>query len=200
VPSKYLISDGTLSTVPRRAASREIVVLKFGGTTLGALPEEGRIKLARLTLAELIDQGKWAVAVFSAYRRGRGASADKVSITDLLQNYKKSVFRAPDFAAGVAAFEKTLLDVHLALIRDLKLEGDRELVREIETDVEHIRNTVTICCTAHESIPSLNDYLVTAGERLAVKIMSGYFNRMHAAGKFPWRTAPVTALELLSEE
>jgi aspartokinase len=196
VPSKYLISDGTLSTVPRRSASRDVVVLKFGGTTVGATPDEGRIKLARLTLAELIERGQWAVAVFSAYRRGRGSSVDKISVTDLLQNYKKVVFGAPDFASGIALFEKKLLDVHLTLMRDLKLDGDRDLVGAIETDVEQIKNTVTTCCTAHEETPSLNDYIVTAGERLAVKIMSGYFNRMHAAGKFPWRTAPVTALEL----
>jgi len=196
VPPKYLISDGMLTTVPRRSTSRDVVVLKFGGTTVGAPAEEGRIKLARLTLAELIEQGNWVVPVFSAYRRGRGGAADKVSVTDLLQSYEKTIFRAPDFATGIAHFEKTLLDVHLGLMRDLKLNGDADLVREIESDVAHITNTVTMCCTAHETIPSLDDYVVTAGERLAVKILSGYFNRMHAAGKFPWRAAPVTALEL----
>jgi aspartokinase len=196
LPSKYLISEGMLATVPRRTASRDVIVLKFGGTTIGATPEEGRIKLARITLADVIEQGSWAVPVFSAYRRGRGGSADKVSVTDLLQHYEKAIFRAPDFATGIAQFERTLLDVHLGLIRDLKLDGEEDLVREIESDVAHITNTVTLCCTAHETIPSLDDYVVTAGERLAVKILAGYFNRMHAAGKFPWRAAPVTALEL----
>lgn len=194
--SKYVISDATLATVPRRSASRDIVVLKFGGTTVGATPREGRIKIARLALAEVIEQGHWAVAVFSAYRRGRGGSEGSVSITDLLQGYRKVVQSAPDFSEGMARFEKTLLEVHVGLIRDLKLDGDRELVDDIRENVGHIRDTVRICCTAYERIPSLDDYIVTAGERLAVKIMAGYFNRMHDAGAFPIRAVPVTALEL----
>jgi aspartokinase len=196
VPSKYLISDATLATVPRRSTSRDVVVLKFGGTTVGATPEQRRIKIARLAISELIEQGHWVVAVFSAYRRGRSGSGDRVSVTDLLQNYWKIVGDAPSFAEGMSRFTSTLLDVHLSLMRDLKLDGDHELVQDVKRNVEHISDTVQVCCTAYERIPSLDDYVVTAGERLAVKILAGYFNRMHDAGKFPIRAVPVTALEL----
>jgi aspartokinase len=196
VPSKYLISDATLATVPRRSTSEDVVVLKFGGTTVGSTPEQGRIKIARLAIAELIERGDWVVAVFSAYRRGRSGSGDRVSVTDLLQNYAKIVGDAPSFVEGMSRFSSTLLDVHLSLMRDLKLEGQRELVEDVKRNIEHISDTVQVCCTAYERIPSLDDYIVTAGERLAVKILAGYFNRMHDAGKFPIRAVPLTALEL----
>ncbi|MFZ1863817.1 MAG: hypothetical protein WAU39_06305 [Polyangiales bacterium] len=196
MPSKYVISDATLATVPRRSASHDVVVLKFGGTTVGATPDQGRIKIARLAIAELIEQGNWVVAVFSAYRRGRSGSGDRLSVTDLLQNYGKVVGEAPSFAEGMSRFKSALLDVHLSLMRDLKLADEDELVEDVKRNVEHISDTVQVCCTAYERIPSLDDYIVTAGERLAVKILAGYFNRMHAAGKFPIRAVPVTALEL----
>jgi len=194
--SKYVISDATLATVPRRSASRDVVVLKFGGTTVGATPEQGRIKIARLAIAELIERGNWVVAVFSAYRRGRSGSGDRLSVTDLLQNYAKVVGDAPGFAEGISRFKSALLDVHLGLMRDLKLENEDELVEDVKRNIEHISDTVQVCCTAYERIPSLDDYIVTSGERLAVKILAGYFNRMHAEGKFPIRAVPVTALEL----
>lgn len=182
--------------MPRRSATADVVVLKFGGTTLGATPEEGRIKVARRALADLIQNGNRVVAVFSAYRRGRSGSEDKVSVTDLLQGYRKAVGNAPDFAQGIAGFEAKLLDVHLGLMRDLKLDGDDDLVEDVRSMIRHVRETIEICCTAHEQIPSLNDQIVTAGERLAVKIMAGYFNRLHREGRFPIRTVPLTALEL----
>lgn len=196
MPSKYVISDATLATVPRRSASRDIIVLKFGGTTVGATPEQGRIKIARLAIAELIEQGNWVVAVFSAYRRGRSGAGDRISVTDLLQSYRKVVGDAPSFAEGMSRFKSSLLDVHLSLMRDLKLEDEHELVEDVQRNIDHITDTVQICCTAYERIPSLDDYIVTAGERLAVKILAGYFNRMHDAGKFPIRAVPLTALEL----
>ncbi|MEZ6095246.1 MAG: hypothetical protein R3C03_13615 [Pirellulaceae bacterium] len=49
---------------------------------------------------------------------------------------------------------------------------------------------------AYERIPSLDDSIVTAGERIAIEIITGYLNRSHANGEFPMRTAPVSALEL----
>lgn len=191
-----MISDTTLATVPRRSTSRDVIVLKFGGTTVGATPEQGRIKIARLAIADLIEKGNWVVAVFSAYRRGRSGSTDRVSVTDLLQSYEKVVGEATSFAEGMSRFKNALLDVHLSLMRDLKLEADEELVADVRRNIEHISDTVQVCCTAYEEIPSLDDYIVTAGERLAVKILAGYFNRMHDEGKFPIRAVPVTALEL----
>lgn len=171
-------------------------MLKFGGTTVGATPEQGRIKVARRALADLIEKGNRVVAVFSAYRRGRAGSEDKLGVTDLLQSYRKVVGRASDFAHGLAGFEGTLLDVHLSLIRDLKLDGDDELVDDIRSTIRHVRDTIEICCMAHERIPSLDDHIVTAGERLAVKIMAAYFNRLHRTGRFPIGAVPLTALEL----
>ena len=55
---------------------------------------------------------------------------------------------------------------------------------------------MAITCSAYEDVPSLNDVVITAGERLAVKIISAYLNRKFEEGAFPLRTAPVTALEL----
>jgi len=196
VPSKSVISDATLSTVPRRSASRDIVVLKFGGTTVGATREQGRIKIARTAIVDLINEGNWVVPVFSAFRRGRSGSDEKLSITDVLQNYQAFIEGAVSYAAGVASFEKTLLDTHLGLIDDLKLSEDEPLVEDVRRNIERITETVRICCTAYEKIPSLDDLIVTAGERLAVKILAAYFNRMHEQGKFPVRSVPVTALEL----
>jgi len=194
--SKHIISEATLATVPRRTASSDIVVLKFGGTTVGATTEEGRIKIARLAVGDLVDRGNWVVAVFSAFRRGRSGSKDKVSVTDLLHNYGAIVREAPSLLDGVARVQGQLMDVHLQLARDLKLDGDTAFIDELRADIEHIGSTVETCCTAHERLPSLNDYIVTAGERLAVKILAGYFNRMHAEGKFPIQAAPLTAWEL----
>lgn len=196
MPSKYIISDATLATVPQRSASSEIVVLKFGGTTVGATPEQGRIKIARLALADLIANGNWVVAVFSAYRRGRSGSKDKLSVTDLLQSYGKIVRDADSLLDGVSRIQKLLMDVHLGLAHDLKLGEDEPFIEEIRHDIEHLASTIETCCTAHERIPSLDDFIVTAGERLAVKILARYFNRMHEAGKFPVPAAPLTAWEL----
>lgn len=194
--AKSLISDATLSAVPRRSTNRDVIVLKFGGTTVGATREQGRIKIARTAIADLIEDGNWVVPVFSAFRRGRSGSEEKLSITDLLQNYGTVIQAAVDHSAGLATFEKTLLDTHLGLVRDLKLAENEAVVGEIRKDIERITDTVRICCTAYEKIPSLDDFIVTAGERLAVKILAAYFNRMHDLGKFPMRSVPVTALEL----
>jgi aspartokinase len=163
---------------------------------VGATREQGRIKIARLALAELIEEGNWVVAVFSAYRRGRSGAQDKVSVTDVLQNYGKIVSGAPTLMEGVARFQQSLMDVHLELARDLKLDTNQPFMDEIRRDIEHLGSTVETSCTAHERIPSLNDYIVTAGERLAVKILAGYFNRMHEAGKFPVPAVPLSAWEL----
>lgn len=171
-------------------------MLKFGGTTVGATPEQGRIKTARLALADLIEDGNWVVAVFSAYRRGRSGSKNNLSVTDLLQGYRKIVRDADSLIDGISRIEDQLLDVHLGLARDLKLGSDEGFIEEIRSDIKHLASTIETCCTAHERIPSLDDFIVTAGERLAVKILAGYFNRMHEAGKFPVPAAPLTAWEL----
>lgn len=196
LPDQRIISDATLSTVPHRRTRRNVVVLKFGGTTAGATKDEGRIKLARKTIADLIDGGHWVVPVFSAFRRGRSSSQEKVSITDLLQNYKKNILAAADFWDGVEKFAGQLTDVHLGLMDDLELRENEQLAAEIERDINVLKNTAAMCCSAHEDVPSLNDYIVTAGERLVVKILSAYFNNLHAEGKFPVQTAPATAMEL----
>ena len=194
--SELTISDSTLAGVPRRRSSKNIVVLKFGGTTLGATKEQGRIKLARQTIADLIRQDKFVVPVFSAYRRGRSGSEKRFSVTDMLQNYERYVARHDSFASGVESFGRELLDAHVKLIEDLRLDDDRDLIREIEYDIDSLKSTVAMSCSAFENVPSLNDVVITGGERLAVKIMSGYLNRKHCEGEFPRETAPVTALEL----
>lgn len=182
--------------MPHRRSSKDVVVLKFGGTTIGATKEQGRIKLARQTIADLLVQDKFVVPVFSAYRRGRSGSETKFSVTDMLQNYKNYVASHDTFAGGVDSFGKKIMDAHLRLICDLELDDDEHLIREIQDDIASLKSTVTMSCSAFEDIPSLNDVIITTGERLAVKIMSGYLNRSHRNGKFPLETAPVTALEL----
>lgn len=190
------ISDSTLSRVPLRRSSKDVVVLKFGGTTVGASKEQGRIKLARQSIADLITEGKFVVPVFSAYRRGRSGSRKKFSVTDILQNHKAYVAEHDSFPAGVESFGQEMLDVHMELISDLALDGDDGLVDKIQADIDSVKNAVAMSCSAFENVASLNDVIITAGERLAVKIMSAYLNRHHEKGDFPMAAAPVTALEL----
>lgn len=194
--SSLTISDTTLANVPHRRSRKDVVVLKFGGTTVGATKGQGRIKLARQTIAELLDQDKFVVPVFSAYRRGRSGSAKKFSVTDMLQNYKAYVAGQDTFTIGVDSFGQEILDAHMQLVRDLDLAEDIVLIQEIQDDIESLKNMVAMSCTAFENVPSLNDVIVTAGERLAVKIISAYLNHKHRAGEFPVLTAPVTAMEL----
>lgn len=190
------ISNETLASVPRRRSRKQVVVLKFGGTTMGATREQGRIRLARDTIARMIAEDKFVVPVFSAYRRGRSGSQGKFSVTDLLHNYKSYVSRSDTLADGVEAFGKEIFDAHRQLIADLNLEEDSDLAAEIEYDVRMLKNTVAIGCSAFEPSPSLDDAILTTGERLAVKVMAAYLNYHHREGKFPMQAAPVTALEL----
>lgn len=190
------LSNETLARVPRRRSRKGVVVLKFGGTTMGATKDQGRVRLARDTIAQMIAEGKFVVPVFSAYRRGRSGSQDKFSVTDMLQNYKSYISKHDSLADGVEAFGREILDAHHQLIADLKLADDTELTEEIEHDVRTLKNTAALSCSAYERSPSLDDVIVTAGERLAVKVMSAYLNFHHREGKFPMPTAPVTALEL----
>jgi len=196
------LSDPTLSTksvlarLPQRQAERPVIVLKFGGTTVGASRDQGRIKLARTFIAEYLQRGYFVVPVFSAYRRGRSGSSDKISITDRLQNYAQIIHGDKEFSAGVSAFRQALRAPHREMIRDLLLEEDGELEQELDDEIEHLTETAELCCRAYEPIPSLAAYLVTGGERLATRILMAYFNRLHAEGAFPWRTARVTAVEM----
>ena len=190
------ISENTLANIPHRRSRKDVVVLKFGGTTVGATKEQSRIKLARQTIRDLLERDKFVVPVFSAYRRGRSGSDKKFSVTDMLQNYKSFVAGHDSFASGVEAFGGQLLDAHLQLLRNLRLTDDLVLVQEIQDDVESVKNTVSLSCSAFEDVPSLNDVIITAGERLAVKIVAGYLNDQHRQGEFPMSAAPVTAMEL----
>lgn len=190
------ISEATLASIPHRRSRKDVVVLKFGGTTIGATKEQARIKLARQTISELLGQDKFVVPVFSAYRRGRSGSEKKFSVTDLLQGYKSFVASHDSFAAGVDSFGQRLLDAHVQLIEDLRLIDDLVLVQEIQDDIVSVKNTVSLSCSAFETVPSLNDVIITAGERLAVKIIAAYLNDQHRQGDFPMSAAPVTAMEL----
>jgi len=191
-----LVSDTQLTRVPLREPRKPVIVLKFGGTMVGSTPDQGRIKLARELLAEYIERGCFVVPVFSAYRRGRSGSDEKISITDRLQSYADIILGEEDFDAGVEKFRRSLLDPHKGMLRDLGLDGDLKLVDELRDEIDHLTETAELCCRAHEQIESLDSYLVTGGERLSTRILSAYFNRLHAEGKFPWATARVTALEM----
>lgn len=190
------IAANTLASVPHRRHRKNTVVLKFGGTTIGATPKQGRIRLARVTIAELIARGKFVVPVFSAYRRGRSGSEKKFSVTDLLQNHQSFLGGHETFADGLRSFGQQLLDAHLNLIQDLELGDNLELNQEIQSDIDSLKSNVAMSFSAFEPIPSLNDLIITAGERLAVKIISAYLNDQHQQGQFPLPTTPVTALEL----
>ena len=195
MPRSLTISDRTLANVPIRRSTKSIVVLKFGGTTVGATREQGRIRLARQTISALLDEGKFVVPVFSAYRRGRSGSQEKFSVTDMLQNYRSYVAAHDSQASGVAAFGQELLDAHLQLIADLELK-EEALECQIREEIDALKAVVAMSCSAYETVPSLNDIIITAGERLAVKILSAYLNHHHRNGDFPMETVPVTALEL----
>jgi len=190
------VTEALLARLPQRQTHRPVIVLKFGGTTVGATPQQRRIKLARTFIAEYIERGYFVVPVFSAYRRGRSGSDDKVSITDRLQNYERIIRGAADFEFGVRTFRDSLMQPHVQMIRDLKLTEDSALQEEIRQEIEHLTETAEQCCRAHESIPSLDAYLVTGGERLATRILAAYLNRLHEREEFPLRAARVTAVEM----
>ena len=191
-----LESESILSRLPRRPTHKPLVVLKFGGTTVGSTPEEGKIGIARALIADYLERDLFVVPVFSAFRRGRSGSAEKISITDRLQNYATTIGRAATFRDGVEAFRRSLREPHLTMMKDLKLGEDASLVAEIEEEIDHLTETAEICCRAHEPIPSLDAYLITGGERLSTRILAAYLNRLHGEGKFPMRTARVTAVEM----
>lgn len=190
------ISESMLANVPRRRSSKNVVVLKFGGTTVGATKEQRRIRLARQTIARLIAEDRFVVPVFSAYRRGRSGSEKKFSVTDKLQNFKSHIAGHNFVASGVDSFGQELLGAHLQLIEDLDLNDDVVLIQQIQDEIESLKSMAAVSCSAFEDNPSLNDMIITAGERLAVKVISAYLNQQHREGKFPMRTTPVTALEL----
>ena len=123
------LSRTLLSNLPSRRSRRNIVVLKFGGTTLGSPREEGRIRVARDTIAELIHGGKSVVPVFSAFRRGRSQSSDKVSVTDILQDFQKRILAADNFDDEVAAFDRQLRDIHFCLLYTSPSPRDATLSR-----------------------------------------------------------------------
>ena len=194
--SSQSISETKLASIPNRRSRKNVVVLKFGGTTVGATPEQGRIRLARDTIRRLIEDGRFVVPVFSAYRRGRSGAKSKISVTDILENHHAYVSRHETFETGVEVVGKQLFDAHFDLIDELGLVENEALTREIRRDIEWLKSSITMSCTAYEPTPSLNDMIITAGERLAVKIISAYLNQQHFEGKFPLETAPVTAMEL----
>ena len=41
------------------------------------------------------------------------------------------------------------------------------LTQEIQDDIESLKSSVAMSCSAFENVPSLNDIIITAGERLA---------------------------------
>lgn len=190
------ISSSNLASIPNRRIRKNIIVLKFGGTTVGATRDQQRIKLARQTVAQLIEAGTIAIPVFSAYRRGRSGSQSKLSVTDILERHQEYVSQHSSFEAGVEYIVHQLQQAHQGMISDLLLRDDQELVGQIDTEIEWLRNAIRMSCATYESTPSLNDMIITAGERLAVNIISAYLNRKHAEGAFPMQTAPVTAMEL----
>lgn len=188
--------ESTLLHAPRRWTRRDLIVLKFGGTSIGATQEEGRIKIARQTIAGLVEEGKYVVPVFSAFRRGRSQSSSKISVTDILQNFEKTIKSSDDFWAASSNFQKQIRDIHFDLINELGLADDESLNMQINQELALLNATSVICCKAYEQVPSLNDAILTAGERLVVKIMAAYLNKKHQEGKFPMPCEPVTALEL----
>ncbi len=190
------INEAALASIPHRRSQKGIVVLKFGGTTVGATKEQQRIRLARDTIASLIDQGKSVVAVFSAFRRGRSGAAEKTSVTDILENHKRYVAQESSFEAGVQHVYDRLRKAHFGLIEDLQLSDVESLSEDVLREIKALRTMVRMSCSAYENSPSLNDLIITAGERLAVKILSAYFNEQLREGKFPQQTVPLTAMEL----
>ncbi len=176
-------------------AGRRVVVLKFGGTTVGATADEGKIRLARKTICQLLEQGKMVVPVFSAYRRGRSQASSKISVTDILTNFRETIFAAPSVEQGAELWTDRLRRIHIQLAKDLGVDSPR-LIAAMERELVQLRATAVVICSAQESVSSLNDQIVTAGERLAVITMAAYLNRCHATNKFPMPVQAATAAEL----
>ena len=189
-------TDPQTRHVPRRDTDRPLVVFKLGGTTTGSPASEGRIRQAKRLMADTIESGRYVVPVFSAYRRGRSAAEDKVSITDLLQGCDARFRLGPGFQGQVEELRSALTAPHLALMQDLGVGDDAELTTRIRAEIDWLVETAAFCASAHESIPSMRASLVTGGERLAVQIIAAYLSRQHEEGKFPMRAEPATAQEI----
>lgn len=134
--------------------------------------------------------------VFSALRFGRSGTKEKFSVTDFLQNYRAKIRAAENPEQAIEEFRQKLQEVHNGVISDLGLNGFGDVDAIVAKEIQWICETVAATTVAFEEIPSLDDSIVTAGERMAIQIMAAYFNKSHQEGKFPIPAQPVSALEL----
>ncbi len=188
-----VVSQG-IGALPLRPSQKPIAVLKFGGTTVGSTRSEGRIRQARNVIADFLERGYYVVPVFSAYRRGRSGSSDKVSITDELQGFRSRILSYPTLTTGLEAFRERLMEPHQELMNDLQVEGNRELIARVQEQIEQVVLMANVCCQASESIASLEANIITAGERLSTSIIAAYLNAKYEKGKFPMNAAAVSGL------
>lgn len=202
-----IVSDATLWIVPNRWAERDVVVLHFDATLVEAAHVVDRISAMRAMIQELSDRGKAVVPVFSASHRGphfelgsylnalTRSSPYPATVSNLLRGYREQI-QSFGNAAGLDEFHRQLQEIHLELIAALQLDADKFLRDQMTEDLALLCNTAAQCCSAYEDVRSLHDDIVTAGERMLVRILAAYFNQLYNQGQFSLRAEPVTAREL----
>jgi len=197
-------------------AKEKILVLKFGGTTSGSDNINQRIRDARLLIEEKCKEGYFVIPVFSAYRREAQDGRPKISITDILANYRQIIASVTDTGEGVRQFSRLLLEPHIELMRDIELisnevyeaalkgelhkaplksPGSGQLVSTISGEIRKLVGHASALYKTPPD-PAALDYLISGGERLIVPIIVAYFNKKWKEKKFPFKAEMATAREI----
>ena len=174
----------------------KIVVLKFGGTTLGTDQTILKTVEAATTLIDgTLRRGDFVIPVFSALKRVRRGSDPGFSITDILLGYRKHILQEDTLDKGIRRFKEMLAEPHFQLIESLGMGADISLHHQIRDLIESATNKASNFAQGPVS-PGHNDLLAHYGELFAVTILSHYLNKRNREGRFPMPTQPVSGGEL----
>jgi len=174
----------------------KIVVLKFGGTTLGTDQKAGKtVEAAAALIDKTLRQGDFVVPVFSALKRARQGSDPGFSITDILLGYRNHVLKEDTLEKGVKRFREMLTEPHFQLIETLGMMADISLHHEIRNLIESATNKASNFAQGPLS-PGHNDLLAHYGELFAVTVLSHYLNKCHREGRFAMPTEMVSGGEI----
>jgi len=189
---------------------RKVLVFKFGGTTVGSSPQQGRLQDARRLLEERVRDGYYVVPVFSAIKRDGSDGRSKVGVTDLLLDYRNIITGAPTMRDGAMDFRRRLLAPHIDMMRDLALipadttvddalkasfKAPNSPLEAVQREVNSIVGDATTFCKFIPG-PGAIDNFVAGGERLAVMILAEYLDRGWRESGFPYRAESATASEV----
>lgn len=173
-----------------------IVVLKFGGTIVGA---DQRIEPTLDEAASLMDShlsaGDFVVPVFSALRRAGGGSDPGFSITDTLLDYRNIILGRESLAAGEALFRESLAAPHREMIDALGLDGAGDLPAVIEALIDEAAQKAVHFAQAPVS-PGHNDLLAHLGEIFSTTIIAAYLNLRNREGAFRLPVEPARGGDL----